>query len=295
MGLVGAIVLRHGMERIVRALLALACSACAGVALPGAALAQTANAAPPACLLEAVGTSSVRTIIDGRTLVLADGREVRLAGIEILHSDLNEAGARAAKVALETFAGGREIALKRLGAETDRHGRLLAYVFVPAAPVPDREQPRTPEPSAQEILLSQGHARVAARVGSPACAAALLAAERTARTARLGLWADPHYVMRRAERPAEILAERGRFTLVEGKVQSVRESGATIYVNFGRRWTEDFTVTVLKRSERAFTASGLELKKLAGRHVRVRGFVEERGGPWIEATRPEQIEIAEQN
>jgi hypothetical protein len=32
-------------------------------------------------------------------------------------------------------------------------------------------------------------------------------------------------------------------------VLSVRESGATIYVNFGRRWTEDFTVTILKRNE----------------------------------------------
>jgi hypothetical protein len=25
--------------------------------------------------------------------------------------------------------------------------------------------------------------------------------------------------------------------------------------------------------------------------IRVRGFVEERGGPWIEASRPEQIEV----
>jgi hypothetical protein len=101
--------------------------------------------------------------------------------------------------------------------------------------------------------------------------------------------------MRQAENPAQILAERGRFTLVKGKVISVRESGSTIYVNFGRRWSEDFTVTVLKRNERAFTAAGLELKTLAGRDVQVRGFIEERGGPWIEATRPEQIELAERN
>ena len=40
-----------------------------------------------------------------------------------------------------------------------------------------------------------------------------------------------------AEDPAAVLAEQGRFALVEGKVVSVRESGATIYVNFGRRWT----------------------------------------------------------
>jgi hypothetical protein len=69
--------------------------------------------------------------------------------------------------------------------------------------------------------------------------------------------------------PADVLAERGRFALVEGKVVSVRESGATIYVNFGRRWTEDFTATILKRNERSFT--GLEPKRLAGRRVLVRG------------------------
>ncbi len=64
-----------------------------------------------------------------------------------------------------------------------------------------------------------------------------------------------------------------------------------IYVNFGRRWSEDFTATVLRRNERSLTASGLKLRSLGGRTVRVRGVVEERGGPWIEITRPEQIEI----
>ena len=94
-----------------------------------------------------------------------------------------------------------------------------------------------------------------------------------------------------ADNPADVQAKRGRFALVEGKVVSVRESGATIYVNFGRRWTEDFTVTILKRNERSFAAAGVEPKRLSGRRVRVRGWIEERGGPWIEATRPEQIEL----
>ena len=34
-------------------------------------------------------------------------------------------------------------------------------------------------------------------------------------------------------------------------------------------------------------------KRLEGRSVRVRGFIEERGGPWIEAALPQQIEIVE--
>ncbi|HXQ82989.1 MAG TPA: hypothetical protein VN769_02870 [Xanthobacteraceae bacterium] len=75
-------------------------------------------------------------------------------------------------------------------------------------------------------------------------------------------------------------------------------------MNFGRRWSEGFTVTILKRNARNFTAAGLDLKGLAGRRVRVRGWIEERGGtagspggstggsPWIEAVHPEQIEIA---
>jgi hypothetical protein len=124
---------------------------------------------------------------------------------------------------------------------------------------------------------------------------ALLTAERAAQRARLGLWSDPYYELRHAEDPAAIAAERGRFTIVEGRVLSVRESGSTIYVNFGRRWSEDFTVTIAKRNERAFVSAGIEPKALSGRRIRIRGWIEERGGPWVEAMRPEQIELVERN
>jgi hypothetical protein len=130
-------------------------------------------------------------------------------------------------------------------------------------------------------------------VGSRDCAMELLARERAARAAKLGLWADSYYDLLAADNPAGVLAQRDRFALVEGKVLSVRESGATIYVNFGRRWTEDFTVTILKRNERKFVAAGVEPKRLAGRLIRVRGWIEERGGPWIEPAYPEQIELAD--
>jgi hypothetical protein len=166
----------------------------------------------------------------------------------------------------------------------DRYGRLAAHAELAR----DGAQA-----SVAANLLAQGHARVAARVETRECAADLVAHERRARAAKLGLWGDPYYGLRPAGKPAELLAERGRFTLVEGKVLSVRESGGTIYVNFGHRWSEDFTVTIARASERAFTNAGLAPKSLAGRSIVVRGWIEERGGPWIEAMRPEQIEIAE--
>jgi hypothetical protein len=133
---------------------------------------------------------------------------------------------------------------------------------------------------------------VAARVGSYGCATVFWAREQNARTARRGLWADRETILA-PQSTAALLEKRGRSVLVEGPVISVRESGGTIYVNFGWRWSEDFTVTIAKRNARMFSAAGLAPKQLAHKRVRVRGVVEKRGGPWIEALRPEQIEVLE--
>ncbi|MDQ2954573.1 MAG: hypothetical protein M3R18_06525 [Pseudomonadota bacterium] len=161
---------------------------------------------------------------------------------------------------------------------------MVAYAFVPGAESP-----------VQHSLLLQGHAFAAARPDNRACHAELLAREKVARDAKLGLWADPVYAMRRAESGAALLAARGRFAVIEGKVFSVRESGGTIYVNFGRRWAQSLTVTIRKRDARQFAAAGIEPKKLEGRLVRVRGFIEERNGARLEALHAEQIELAEEN
>jgi micrococcal nuclease len=66
-----------------------------------------------------------------------------------------------------------------------------------------------------------------------------------------------------------------------------------IHMNFGRRCSQAPTVTILKCRERSFAAGGLQPDRLAKPQLRVRGYIEERSGPRIEATRPEQIEIAQ--
>ncbi len=228
---------------------------------------------------------AVARVVDGRTFVLADGREVRLSGLEIPRASDDDADTDAgdrARAALEALIGGREVALRPANPATDRYGRAVAAVFV----APGGEW-------VQAGMIASGHALASARSGTASCMAELLRRERAARNAKLGLWEEPYYVIPRAEGHAAVAAERGRFTLVEGKVLSVRESGATIYVNFGRRWSEDFTVTIAKRNVRAFAAAGLEPNTLQGRVIRIRGWVEERGGPWIDARRPEQIEVVE--
>lgn len=241
------------------------------------------------CGGDVVARGSASRVIDGRTFVLGDGREIRLAGIEVAPppgpQDADAApGGTEARDALATLLAAGEVVLKRAEIPSDRYGRIVAFAFVPGDGV---------ERLVEAELVGAGQARVAARVGSRDCALELFRRENAARAAKLGLWANSYYGLLNAANPADVLAERGRFGLVEGKVVSVRESGATIYVNFGRRWTEDFTVTILKRNARSFTAAGLEPGRLAGRRIRVRGWIEERGGPWIEAARPEQIELTD--
>ena len=230
-------------------------------------------AAQDGCKLTAIGTANVAAVRDGRTLLLDDGRELRLAAIEVTDDS---------RAALQRLANGHPLRLERFGAERDRYGRLVAFAFAGDA-----------QQSVQHVMLEQGHARVSARVGDKACADGLLSAERNARMAGRGLWADPNFAPLSAENLPGLQAERGRFALVEGKVLSVRESGATIYVNFGRRWTRDFTVTILKRLRAIFTAAGVEPKKLEGHRIRVRGWIEQRGGPIIAAEAPEQIEFVD--
>jgi hypothetical protein len=119
----------------------------------------------------------------------------------------------------------------------------------------------------------------------------LLEAEGEARTAHRGLWGDPNFAIRNADDGAALVSGQGRFIIAQGKVLSVREVGGTIYVNFGRIWRRSLTVTIGKRRERAFKAAGIEPKRLEGHQVRVRGWLDRRIGPTIEAERPDQIEL----
>jgi hypothetical protein len=143
----------------------------------------------------------------------------------------------------------------------------------------------------QHELVANGHALVSPLLQPATCRIYLRNAEREARAGGLGLWGDPYHVLKLSANAGDVLAEQGRFGLVRGKVTSVRESGGLVYLNFGQRWPERFTVTLHKRSEGMFAGAGLTPKALTGRNIEVRGWIEERGGPAIEVTRPEQIEI----
>ena len=178
---------------------------------------------------------------------------------------------------------GRDVTLRGEDDSPGRYGRQPAFVFLDGT-----------ETSVQGLLLTQGEALVSAIVADKDCALSLLAAETAARDAKRGAWADPAAI-KNAESPGDILTGIGRFTVVEGKVLSVRQAGATTYLNFGRSWTQGFAVTISRRALAALEIAGIIVKSLENRRIRVRGWVEARSGPRIEVLRAGQIELLGEN
>jgi len=230
---------------------------------------------------------TVSQVVDGDTLMLDNGLVVRLIGIQAPHLKLGREGVEdwpkgpEAKAALEAIALNQSVLLRYGGEEKDRYGRLLAQVFVTGA------EPRW----LQQQMLSSGMARVYSFADNRACLPDLFAAETRARAAGLGIWVDPYYRVRRADRPQDFSSLTGHYELVEGRVLKAEKNGGRIYLNFGRYFKEDFTAVIDARALRLFTDDRLDPLKLGGALVRVRGWIDLQDGPRLTISHPEQIEV----
>ncbi len=143
----------------------------------------------------------------------------------------------------------------------------------------------------QAALVADGILRVAPEAGEPACSAALLPFEHKARVARAGLWAEARFALQNAQDLAALNAAAGRFAVVEGIVTRVGEAGGRLFLDFGRRYMEDFTLVVSREARPAFESAGVDLKALKGKKVRARGVLFPWGGPAIELRKPAALEV----
>ena len=157
--------------------------------LGAAAPEQPVRALP--CGGDAIARGAAGRIVDGRTFALEDGREVRLAAIEVpplaAPGEAREAeaapGGVAAKDALAALLEGADIVLRRADVAADRYGRILAYTSTAREGI---------ERSVQADLLAGGFARVGGRIGTRECATELLARERAAHGQA---WPLGHFVL----------------------------------------------------------------------------------------------------
>lgn len=234
--------------------------------------------------LEPGGSGLVVEVIDGDTVVLDDGREVRLVGTQAPKLPLGRPNfptwplADAAKLALEDLVLGQEVFLGYGGREMDRHGRVLAHLF------------RAEDDAwVQGAMLADGMARVYTFPDNRSMIPDMLALERAARAAEQGIWALDYYSVRDAESLDQL--EEDTFQLVEGRVVEVAAVRNRTYLNFGVDYRTDFTIVIDRDDIDAFEEAGFDLESLAGQHVRVRGWIDSYNGPMIAVTHPEQIEV----
>ena len=233
--------------------------------------------------LEQGRVAKVVEVIDGDTVAIETGEQIRLVGIQAPKLPLGRSNftpwplADQAKAALEALSLGRRVTLYFGGRRVDRHGRVLAHLY------------NGDGAWLQGEMLRRGLARVYSFRDNRALIAEMLALERPARARRRGIWSHAFYAVRRGA--AANAMPLDSFELVEGRVLSAQVVRGRAYLNFGPDWRSDFTVSVAPSDRRLFKREGFDLTTLEGRHIRVRGWVKWWNGPMIEITHPEQIEM----
>lgn len=204
----------------------------------------------------AADTARVTQVIDGDSLRLSSGREVRLIGINAPELGPDAAAAeplaREARARLRELAEGRTLSIEYDHERADRYGRELAYLRLPDGS------------DVQERLLIEGLARVIAVPPNLKRLERYLERERAARQARRGLWGHSYY----RPRPAEALgAGETGFRLVRGTVGRVASSRRFHYLDIGPRLSlqiprEDW--------DRYFTGAPSDYR---GRTIEARGWI----------------------
>lgn len=253
------------------------------------AAAVSGEARGEACALQDGAIRAVAAVLDGETLRLDDGSELRLAGI--LAPRAADAASDAtfwppaqdARSALERLVGGRSIQLAGAERAADRYGRQIGHAFL---------LDRGRRIWLQGALLADGHARVYAHSDRAACLDEMTSLERTAHVAGRGLWGNAAYQVRQADDTFGLMRYRHTLQIVEGRIAAVAEVRGQVFFNFGADWRTDFTAGIERPRQGGWSA---DLKALEGVRVRVRGFIERRNGPYVALVHASQLEVVQEN
>ena len=246
------------------------------------------SVASESCAPDLGRTHEVVRVIDGETVELDDGRQVRLMGAMAprpnsltVASESWPPAQEAARAAADLVLN-RTVTLRYERRRRDRYGRVLAQLYV---------QKDGAETWVQRHLVAAGYARAYALPGNTGCVRELMQAEDDARRAGRGQWSGDAFRLFDASDVEGLLRLVGRFVVVEGRVESVTRTRQFTYLNFGSDWREDFTVSLATRVVDRAEGAAERIAALEGRTVRARGWIERRNGPAIEVGSIEEVEV----
>lgn len=223
---------------------------------------------------------------DRLELELADGRIIKLAGIEsppARRADPRFMASAGEDLALWTSA---PLVIAVMKPQPDRWSRHEGRAFL-------LEKAHAPDmlPSLSEAIVDAGLARVDPSTERRPCLDKLYAAEQRARAARRGLWADPAFEVIDASNPPAFRGRAGSMAIVEGTVASVRAGRGLTFVNLGDGSPDSPALTIGRDALRLMEREGIKPDALARRHIRARGVLDLRAGPRLEIAGPGAIEL----
>lgn len=233
--------------------------------------------------LHQADTAVAAQVIDPLRIRLHDGRIITLAGLEVPDWDPVDPGpiSLAARDLLKPLVETKQVRLyvtkDAKSGRLTRFGDLLAQLQVS----PDG-------PWVQGMLLAAGLARVRPTERNPEMAAQMIALEDQARQAKRGLWANPKYAVATPETAAQ---HENDWAIVEGTVYGTALNNNMLYLNFGPDWHTDFTIAINPALRRQMEQADINPQALTGRKVRVRGWLREYNGPYLELDNLAWLEI----
>ena len=225
---------------------------------------------------------TVQKIIDGVSFLGSDNQIYRLSGIDI--PDFNEAGDRAAQQALQGLIEGKQIrgymTKQNNKGRTNRMGHILIHAVT------------KDNVWVQGFLLSNGLPRVMTTPSNPELARPMLNLENFARQTKKQLWANDNNKIITSD---EAIRHVNSFQIIEGVVNSTATVKNQLYLNFGIKgqndWRKDFTIGISPALRKSLTRQNINLMNMQGAQVRVRGWLENYNGAYINLTHPEQFEV----
>lgn len=258
------------------------------VLISGAALAFTSLGLRVPDLI-AGETGQLRSVMDGDTLYLDSGLKVRLSAIQAPKLPLGRKGFESwplgeeSKATLKKLTTGKTLQLYYGGERRDRYDRALAQIY-------SLNSKGQKDIWLQEEMVRLGMARVYTWPDTFQDSNKLYAAEIKARDAKRGIWNDDYYRIRGPE-PNALAQDIDSYQIVQGVITSAADVRGQIYLNFGADYKTDFTIAISKRNRKRFEKAGLNLLKLEGATVRVRGWIEMSNGPMVWLDHPERLEV----
>lgn len=204
-------------------------------------------------------TVQVAQIYDGDTVKLADGRRVRLIGLNTPElgqdGEPDQALASEGRSSLEKLLGSQpRVNLRFDSQRRDKYGRILAHIYGGHS-----------NDSLTAAMLRRGAGAlivVPPNVWNWECYAA---AEAAARKARVGVWALPEYQPRPA---ANLPSKINGYAIVHGRVARIGRSRDAVWINFS---DSRFAVRIRRADLKYFDETDFD--RWSGRILQARGWV----------------------